>query len=65
MAKGTQRAFAVARHGRSEALGFPSDMPRKGAVKQLNSITQGQLLPSSNLGPLVCKESENKGNLGL
>lgn len=64
MAKGTQRAFAVASDGRSEALGFPSGMPRKGAVKQLNSITQRQLLPS-NLGPLVCKESENKGNLGL
>lgn len=46
MAKGAQRAFAVARDGRSEALGFPSGMPRKGAVKKLNSITQGQLLPS-------------------
>lgn len=34
MAKGTQRAFAVARDGRSEALGFPSGMPRKGAVKK-------------------------------
>lgn len=46
MAKGAQRAFAVARVGRSEALGFPSGMPRKGAVKKLNSITRGQLLPS-------------------
>lgn len=64
MAKGTQRAFAVARDGRSEALGFPSGMPRKGVVKKLNSIIQGQCLPS-NLGPLICKASENKGNLGL
>ena len=39
MAKGAQRAFAVARDGRSEALGFHSGMPRKGAVRKLDSIT--------------------------
>lgn len=46
MAKGAQRTLAVARNGRSEALGFPNGMPRKAAVKKLNSIT---LLASSEV----------------